>query len=63
MVLMRAGRPLSYVGSKLGRPWPYPLKHLQDVAKEMEGADAKDKDIKHQASLFWAVRMGVRNES
>ncbi len=44
----------SHLGSNLS-PWPYPLKHLYDVAWEMEGADAPDEHIEQQSGYSFGL--------
>ena len=44
----------SYLGSNLS-PWPYPLAHLHDVAKEIDGGSSADEHVKHQAALYFGL--------
>lgn len=44
----------TYLGSDLS-PWPYPLKHLYDIACEMEGATAPDEVIEARAGLIFGL--------
>ena len=44
----------SYLGSELS-PWPYPLKHLYDIAWEMEGETAPDEVVEARAGLIFGL--------
>ncbi len=44
----------SYLGSKLS-PWQHPLSHLYNVAWEINGENADDEHIEHQAALFFGL--------
>ncbi len=44
----------SYLGSNLS-PWRHPLSHLYDVAWEIEGENAADEHVEHQAALFFGL--------
>ena len=55
----------SILGSNLS-PWPYPLSHLYNVAKEILGDTVEDQEIEDRAGLYfglfvWACIMN-RNE-
>ena len=44
----------SHLGSKLG-PWPRPLSHLYDVAREREGENAPSDHVEKQAGLYFGL--------
>jgi hypothetical protein len=44
----------SFLGSKL-TPWPYPLAHLYDVAREILGKEADDQDVEVRAGLLFGL--------
>jgi len=44
----------SFLGSKLS-PWPYPVAHLYDVAREILGPQTDDKDIEDRAGLLFGL--------
>ncbi len=44
----------SFLGSKL-TPWPYPLAHLYDVAREIMGETAEEQDIEDRAALIFGL--------
>ena len=44
----------SHLGSKL-RPWEYPLRHLRDVAQEIEGQDAEEEQVDERAGLIFGL--------
>lgn len=44
----------SFLGSKLS-PWPHPLAHLYDVAREILGNDAEDQDVEVRAGLLFGL--------
>ena len=44
----------SVLGSKL-TPWPYPLAHLYDVAWEILGESAEEKDVQDRAALVFGL--------
>jgi hypothetical protein len=44
----------SFLGSELS-PWPYPLKHLYDIACEMEGDSAPDEIVEVRAGLIFGL--------
>ena len=44
----------SFLGSKL-TPWPYPLAHLYDVAREILGEGAEERDVQDRAALIFGL--------
>ena len=44
----------SYLGSEL-TPWPHPLSHLYDVAREIEGANSDEEAVERQAALMFGL--------
>ncbi len=44
----------SFLGSEL-TPWPYPLAHLYDVAREILGEAAEEQDVQDQAGLIFGL--------
>ena len=44
----------SFLGSELS-PWPYPLKHLYDIAWEMEGDSAPAEIVETRAGLIFGL--------
>jgi hypothetical protein len=44
----------SHLGSKL-TPWPYPLAHLYDLAREMEGQSGSDEAVEARAGLIFGL--------
>jgi hypothetical protein len=44
----------SWLGSKLS-PWKYPIKHLYDVASEIEGPSADDLEVERRAGLIFGL--------
>jgi len=44
----------SFLGSKL-TPWPYPLAHLYDAAREMMGDAADEQDVQDRAALNFGL--------
>ncbi len=55
----------AYLGSQLA-PWTYPLLHLYDVARQLEGPHATDQEVKDRSGrlfgLFIWQRMMERHE-
>jgi hypothetical protein len=44
----------SHLGSKLD-PWPYPLAHLYDVASEILGDSAEERDVHDRSALIFGL--------
>ena len=44
----------AYLGSALS-PWQYPLLHLYDVARELEGAHAQDQTVTDRSGLLFGL--------
>jgi hypothetical protein len=44
----------SILGSKLS-PWPYPLRHLHDLAIELEGEPADRPEVEQRAGLIFGL--------
>ena len=44
----------SFLGSKL-TPWPYPIAHLYDVAREIMGPAAEERDVQEHAALNFGL--------
>jgi hypothetical protein len=44
----------SILGSKLS-PWPYPLRHLHDLAIELEGEPADRPEVEQRAALIFGL--------
>jgi hypothetical protein len=44
----------SFLGSELS-PWPHPIAHLYDVAREMAGAAADEEYVQEQAALLFGL--------
>lgn len=42
----------SYLGSAI-TPWPFPLAHLYDVARELEGPLADEEEVQEKAGWFF----------
>ena len=56
----------SFLGSEI-TPWPYPIAHLYDVAREMLGGAAAEQEVQDQAGLIfglfiWECVMNRRDE-
>lgn len=44
----------SFLGSQL-TPWPYPIAHLYDVAREMLGEAAAEQEVQDRAGLIFGL--------
>lgn len=44
----------SFLGSEL-TPWPYPIAHLYDVAREMLGDAAEEREVQEQAGFVFGL--------
>jgi len=44
----------SFLGSKL-TPWPYPLAHLYDVAREILGQSGDEQEVQDRAALIFGL--------
>ena len=44
----------SFLGSEL-TPWPYPIAHLYDVAREMLGDTADEQEVQDRAGLIFGL--------